>query len=427
MRLGFTRGYLTSQAYARQFKNAPIRPDGAKGLFNTTPYQKQYEWLGYHARELVFGFLDECINDPNCTLDVFAFDLDEPDVVAKLVALKSRLRIILDDSTLHTKPGAVEIDADKQLVESAGMQNVHRGHFSRFSHDKVLIQKRRGQPARVLTGSANFSVRGLYVQANNVMVIDDPGTAALYERAFEESFRDMRGFASTPIAAQWFEQRAAGLPNFSVCFSPHENAETSLGQVGAAIQKARSSVLFAVMELGGGGEVLDDLRKLAGEGHVFSYGVTQSAKGISVYKPGAAHGVLSDFAALDKHVPPPFDKEWRGGPGQVIHDKFVVLDFNGDDPVVYTGSSNLASGGETSNGDNLIEIRDQAFATAFAVEAIRLVDHYHFRDAMENADPSAPLMLQGADPQGEKPWWDAYYDEREMKCQERELFARAQP
>jgi len=95
--------------------------------------------------------------------------------------------------------------------------------------------------------------------------------------------------------------------------------------------------------------------------------------------------------------------------------------------VVYTGSSNLASGGETSNGDNLIEIRDRAFASAFAVEAIRLVDHYHFRDAMENADPSAPLTLQGADPQGEKPWWDAYYDEREMKCQERELFARAQP
>jgi hypothetical protein len=44
----------------------------------------------------------------------------------------------------------------------------------RFSHSKVLIQKPRRQAVRVPTRLANFSVRGLYVQANNVMVTDDP-------------------------------------------------------------------------------------------------------------------------------------------------------------------------------------------------------------------------------------------------------------
>jgi hypothetical protein len=33
-------------------------------------------------------------------------------------------------------------------------------------------------------------------------------------------------------------------------------------------------------------------------------------------------------------------------PGHEIHDKFVVCGLNGQDPVVYCGSSNLASGGE---------------------------------------------------------------------------------
>ena len=40
-------------------------------------------------------------------------------------------------------------------------------------HTKRLIQKKNGLPVNVLTGYANFAVRGLYIQANNVIVFDD--------------------------------------------------------------------------------------------------------------------------------------------------------------------------------------------------------------------------------------------------------------
>ena len=50
------------------------------------------------------------------------------------------------------------------------------GHFQRFSHDKVLIQKRGNAALKVLSGSANFSVRGLYVQSNNAFTFDDQAT-----------------------------------------------------------------------------------------------------------------------------------------------------------------------------------------------------------------------------------------------------------
>ena len=70
------------------------------------------------------------------------------------------------------------------LTPSTGAANIHTGHFHRFAHDKVLILKRGDTPLKVLSGSANFSVRGLYVQSNNVFVIDDQATAALYEQAF---------------------------------------------------------------------------------------------------------------------------------------------------------------------------------------------------------------------------------------------------
>ena len=89
----------------------------------------------------------------------------------------------------------------------------------------------------------------------------------------------------------------------------------------------------------------------------------------------------------------PFLAETAGGSGHTIHHKFVVVDFNSSDPVVFAGSSNLVASGERNNGDNLFAIRDRAVATAYAVEAVRLVDHYHFRAALKAA--VRPLQLQG--------------------------------
>jgi hypothetical protein len=60
---------------------------------------------------------------------------------------------------------------------------------------------------------------------------------------------------------------------------------------------------------------------------------------------------------------------------------------------------------------------------AYAVEAIRLVDHYHFRTAQEQSTADAPLTLQGVVPAGQE-WWRAYYDPTNIKCVERTLFVQ---
>ena len=83
-------------------------------------------------------------------------------------------------------------------------------------------------------------------------------------------------------------------------------------------------------------------------------------------------------------------------PGHEIHDKFVVCGLNGGDPVVYCGSSNLASGGEAENGDNLLAIHDADVATTFAIEALGLVDHYSFLDRMADPKKTAPKKKAGA-------------------------------
>jgi phosphatidylserine/phosphatidylglycerophosphate/cardiolipin synthase-like enzyme len=419
--LGLTRGYISSQAYADRFGNAAIRPKPATLDYDTAPFEEQYAWLGSHARQLILAFLAECVADPSVTVDAFAYDLDEPTVVRELEKLGSRLRIYLDDSASHVEAGALEVDAKARLIASAGAANVRVGHFSRYAHDKVLIQKRAGQPTKVLTGSANFSVRGLYVQANSVLLLDEPGVADLYARVFEQTWDDAAGFAASDLAGRWFAVRRAGLPRMSASFAPHKAAEVSLDRVADAIAAADSSVLFAVMELGGTGRVLDELRNLASKGNVFSYGMTQRADGsLSVVPPARQRGLLVPFAYLSAKVPQPFRAEWSGGQGQVIHHKFVVVDFNDSAPVVFTGSSNLAAGGETSNGDNLLAIYDRAVATAYAVEAIRLVDHYYFRALQRKATSSEPLRLRTRSER----WWQTAYADGSIKQTSRALFAR---
>ncbi len=422
---GFTRGYLSSQGYAQKFNNAPFAPDPRTMDYDTTPYAAQYDWLGFHARKMVFDFIQECLGDPAITVDMFAYDLDEPDFIRSLVQLGSRLRAVLDNAPLHTKPGALEINSSQVIAASAGQENVKLGHFKRFAHSKVLIQKRNGLPVKVFTGSTNFSVRGLYVQANNNLVFNDPTTANFYEQAFEEAFTNMPGFAQLPIAQQWQDVSISGIPPYSLCFSPHASANLSLDKVSTAIQNAKSSVIYAVMELQGGGPVLNELVNLGSNPNIFAYGITQSANGLNLYKPGETHSIFADFSYLQGKVPPPFQQEWNGGLGQVIHHKFVVVDFNQPDPILFTGSSNLSEGGETDNGDNLIAIIDPAIVQAYAVEAIRLVDHYHFRMVMKQATADQPLQLQpaGVNP----PWWQPYYDNTSVKYNERLLFAQGTP
>jgi PLD-like domain len=418
--LGFTRGYVSSQAYVDHFGHKRLEPEAQSIDYDTARYEAQYRWLGFHARRLIFDFLAEAVNDPSLSLDVFAYDLNEPDFIRQLAKLGPRLRLYLDDSHLHVDEGARELAAHQVLAAAAGADNVRVGHFRRFAHNKVLILKRGETALKVLSGSANFSVRGLYVQSNNVFVIDDEATAALYEQAFEQSWTKPHGFTSSEIASNWFELGGDGLPSFAVCFSPHRKASVSLDRVSAAVEGAKSSVFFAIMGLGGTGRLLDAIRALPDRKGIYAVGTTQNVNGaLKVHGPDGG-GTFVPFAFLSDKVPEPFKEEWSGGAGQVIHHKFVVVDFNDEDPVAYAGSSNLAAGGEEENGDNLVELRDRAIAVEYAVQAIQLIDHYRFRAVMRGATEAKPLRLKTRS----EHWAADYFDPPSPKHAERTLFVR---
>lgn len=90
LRVGFTRGSSnpkrtpTTSALKRRLSPDPelvwdtsqiagVATDGTSFTF-----EDQHRWLGFTARPLILELLDEVRADPDMTLDVFAYDLNEP-------------------------------------------------------------------------------------------------------------------------------------------------------------------------------------------------------------------------------------------------------------------------------------------------------------------------------------------------------------
>lgn len=467
LRVSFTRGYVQSQAFVRHFgPTAHIRPAGNDLLFDTSAtaatntagqsstYAQEYEWLGFTARQQVLEILNEVNADPSLSLDVFAYDLDEPDVCALLLKLGSanRVEIILDDAALHhnTAKPTPEDQFEATFKAQAGDSAIRRGHFGRYAHDKVLIVSDKDGPRSVLTGSTNFSVTGLYVNANHVLVFDDRQVAATYADVFTEAWNtDVKAaaFAGSRWAAAPFTFGGDGdaVPSTSVTFSPHPApvAETILtglvdriNSEGATTGTPIGTVFFAVMELNGtsANPVYTALNTVHSAPNTFSLGISDAPEGVSLYPVGAKTGVLVTGKPGATVLPPPFNQVPTIA-GHEIHHKFVVCGFNGEDPVVYCGSSNLALGGEQANGDNLLAIHDADVATAFTIEALLLVDHYNFLDSVaknakaKGVPPSPPqannqaaAVAAGWFLSTTDQWADKYFDPNDLHYLDRQLF-----
>ena len=464
LELGFTRGFLQSQAFVRHFgKTAVIEPGDRELTFDTSQvaginadgqpftYEQMYRWLGFTARAKLMALLDQIAGDPALHLDMFAYDLRDPRVVAVVLELarQGRIRLILDNAALHHDPEKPkpedELEAAFRSVarKAAG---ILRGRFGEYAHDKVLIVSRGGAPHKVLTGSTNFSVTGLYVNSNHVLVFDDPAVAATYAEVFEVAWRGQarRGdFAASPLAARTESFSSSRVPRTDITFSPHPPvfADAVLRGIAARIQREAhqvgGSVLFAMMQLDRmSGPVLPALEALHAEQRVFSYGISDTPGGIRLYARGKRSGVLVTGKPIRTRLQPPFCQVPSIGLDHQIHHKFIVCGIAGADPVVYCGSSNLAEGSELRNGDNLLAIHDRSVAMVFAIEALGLVDHFNFLDRFATREPGARVDAARA-PRAIEPhaaaeagwflsttdrWAAPYFDPRDLHYADRVLF-----
>jgi phosphatidylserine/phosphatidylglycerophosphate/cardiolipin synthase-like enzyme len=428
----YTRGFVSSQAFVDLFASegpiSQLLPSKADDGLTFTPTHPKAEealaWMGFEARHAILEVLDEAIADEEARVRVVAYDLNEPDVVLRLEQLGDRLKVIIDDSDSHGEADSAESQAEERLVASAGEDNVKRQHMGNLQHNKTIVIDGQ-QVQAVVCGSTNFSWRGFFVQSNNAMVLRGENAVKPFLAAFDDYWHNdgAAGFGETP-SAEWTDLELDG-PDVRVAFSPHAPENALLAEVADDIGEQTTSSLFYSLAFlhQTPGPILDSIEKVTQNDEIFVYGVSdREVGGLDLQKPDGNVAPVSP-AALGENVPEPFKSEPVGGSGNRMHHKFVVIDFDKPTARVYLGSYNFSSAADKDNGENLLLIRDRRVAVSYAVEALRLFDHYHFRVAQEEATEGVKKLMLATPPRnpGEEPWWAEDY-RAAQKIRDRELF-----
>jgi hypothetical protein len=436
----FTRGFVSSQAFVDHYgkdaipKLLPAKADDGLKFVPTHPESEEaLAWMGFEARSALLEVLDQAIADKHAQVRAVVYDLNEPGMVSRFEKLGKRLQIIIDDDGAHGKPKSAESTAAKRLAASAGKDNVKRQHMGKLQHNKTIVVDGPKVQAAVC-GSTNHSWRGFFVQNNNAIVLRGKSVVKIFMAAFDDYFANdaVAGFGKTDSAI-WNKLGLDGI-DAQIGFSPRAKKNAVLKTIADDIADHTTSNLFFSLAFlyQTPGAIQDAVKKIKKNNKIFSYGISdhevkglkgKSSTGVAVQQPDGKVTLVSP-AALTKNVPEPFKSEPTGGGGTRMHHKFVVIDFDKPTARVYMGSYNFSSAADTSNGENLLLIRDRRIAVSYVVEALRLFDHYEFRVA-QMAAKSAKKALQLAKPprkRGEKAWWAEDYT-NPRKILDRELFA----
>jgi phosphatidylserine/phosphatidylglycerophosphate/cardiolipin synthase-like enzyme len=431
--VAYTRGFVSSQAFVDRYGGdaiptlIPASADEGLTFVPTHPEaQDAYRWMGFEARSVILDLLDEAVADPQAQVRVVAYELNLPEIVRRLERLGPRLRIIIDDSGSHRPATSGESQAAAILAASAGAQNVKRQHVGHLQHNKTIVVD--GPTVRAaLCGSTNFSWRGLFVQSNNAVVVRGASAIRPFAAAFEDYWAHgaPKAFRAT-ASAEWTPLGLSGI-DAKVSFSPHSEANAQLDPIASDIRShTTSSLLYSLAFLyQTPGAVQDAIKAVMLDPQLFVYGISdRKVGGLDVQTPDGKIGPVYPSQLAGKGVPKPFKSEPTGGAGVRMHHKFVVVDFDKPSARVYLGSYNFSTLADTKNGENLVRIRNRRVAVSYAVQAVTMLDHYHFRLLQADAKKRKKKLELVRPPSkpGEKPWWEEdYADPR--KIRDRELFA----
>ncbi|MGL5362959.1 MAG: phospholipase D-like domain-containing protein [Bosea sp. (in: a-proteobacteria)] len=448
LNVAFTRGFVSSQAFVSRYAPdgtlAGLIPEvGKEGLSFKPKHPKAteaYEWMGFEARAAILRVLDEAIAS-KADVRVIAYDLNLPEMLTRLEALGTRLKIIIDDSAGtgggHKAPDSPESKSAARLRKTAGAGHVVRQNMGSLQHHKSIAVRGKNLN-KVVYGSTNFTWRGFFVQSNNAVIVSSTDAVDTYFDAFDDYFTadGAADFRASSKAEGWHSLGIAGL-DAKVGFSPHTEENGLLASVGMDIGRARTSVLFSLAFLGQmkRGPVGPALGKAIKDKNIHTMGIADARVkegnlGIAVMSANDKTRVVRS-SALTGNVPPPFKTEPSGLSGSSgnhrgtrMHHKFVVLDFNTEDARVYLGSYNFSEPADFQNGENLVLVKDRTVATSYMIEAVRMYDHYRFRSRHEDEKKTGGTLELKFPPSkaSQKTWFDRDWDDP-VRAKDRELFA----
>ncbi|NKJ50649.1 phospholipase [Burkholderia sp. SG-MS1] len=442
----FNRAVVSSQAFSRKVKAMGLDPAQAP------PAAKALELRRWLANDLESSFAAVFDGATRAVSAVYHLT----DTLWVIPALKKFAQAQAPHATAvvydaHTGAAtrshpATPSPNQPAVDELGGIVDFHPRKATNIMHDKFIVTDApnaksadKGKPTRLLTGSANFTTEGLTEQANLLHVLDSPELAQLYSDRAAAISSDPTLAATAQLSHGWSDTVKVGSASVRASFSPEPAAQrTQIDTIVEAIGKAEHSVLFCLFSPTDA--PLRDACFAAGDKGLMMFGLVNaiSAHAATTAEEKEENGEqlnateLTSIALYHRNqhnrdvvdgeyfstatVPEGFDVEMQLFPGEkrppyppvIIHHKFLVIDAEGENPIVYTGSANMSNNSEHKNDENLLEIRDRRVAAIYLAEFLRLYEHYRARAlAIKAAVKKTPKVTLALEP--DRHWADKYY------------------
>lgn len=447
----FNRGVASSQFYARRFGN--VRPDDL-----ATPALRQLalDWLSRDLDEALIAVIRS--TGPGDALRGAFYEFTYAPVLSELRAAIERgvdVHLVVDMKENEHWENAKQPDGTRRRtwVESAPrvanlaamaavglpaasvIPRVNRR--AEIQHNKFLVVVRAGAPVAVWTGSTNLTTGGIHGQSNVGHFVRDPGLAADFLAFWTLLARDPGARAGQSRSETVRRNREYEAAVLALSPTPARRADIATGCRAVFSPRPATEPLSLYADL------LAHPARLACA--TFAFGIAQELK--DVLAEGDSASPLRFFlletpdrgrpgrprVELDasKNIYQAWGSELGTPLGQwvaetttrelrlnrhvaFIHNKFLLSDPLGDDPIVVTGSANFSRASCVDNDENMVIIRgDRRVADIYFTEFNRLFFHYYFRSVVESrsrtdragARRAAPAALDLSEDDG---WLDNY-------------------
>lgn len=440
----FNRGVIGSQAYAREFRN--VSPDKLTG-----PEQAAaFKWLSRGLEEALIGFIGQA-SGPGFGLRAAVYEFSYEDVAEAFGEAQkncNNVRIVFD-ARIPTAAGKKQQEAKKrvaevkQLLRKCGLTSVSTprtdsGNF--IAHNKFIVLLEHGRATAVWTGSTNMTESGIYGQSNVGHVVRDPIVA----QAFLDYWSRLQGDPEENQIRSDNEAVTPDIGNYppgqgvTPIFSPRRSLEMLKWYAGA-MHSSRDIMCFTAAF--GINKVFLEVLKTK-QGHLNyilmeSWGVNKKSAQLTQEVVGGdvlnqvAVGAYLNKNALTEYLARRWMVERSNSLSEHVkytHNKFMLIDPLGDDPVVVTGSANFSDASTTQNDENMLIIRgNMRVADIYLGEFMRVWRHYRFRYIVNKA--AASTEDQGdyepnyLDPTTK--WLVDFYKAGSVKFRRRKAFAGA--
>ena len=385
------RGVAGSQAYARKFDDR--RPN------ETRPDSDQMQWLSRGLFEALTAFIARAAG---------------PDAADyKLRAMLYEFRYLPIGKAFNAARAAgadIEIRYEAQSYKEENEAMIAKAHIKRscrpqksrsgIRHNKFIVLVHKDQPVAVWTGSTNISAGGIFGHSNVGHVVWDATIAQRY-LDYWERLADPE-VTRKPLLEANLAAEPTPAPNTQppaertlALFSPRDDKKSLETLKWYAYLMGSAQRILCMTFAFGLDRVFEDVLVQPGETLRYAVFDKNVAPDVEAQISQVRNTVIAAGARLKKGAMENFLGEHLTGFNRnyYIHDKFMLVDPLGDDPIVVTGSANFSAPSQYNNDENMLVIRTKntRVADIYFGEFMRIFDHFYARYIVEKLEKAGTL------------------------------------